>query len=283
MHTQFVSVDCTADSHCSNGQTCQNNQCVTTCTQDFDCADNESCENGLCALLDCTTVTCGVNAECVISNHAANCQCDTGFIPNPDPAQGCARCTQDSDCNTGEKCNANLCVTSCTQDSNCADNEACDTNTSLCEEVICPYPMDRSAVKQCGANAICAVANHIATCQCETGFQPNPDAVTGCAECTTDAHCTNGRSCQNNECVTSCSQDSHCADSESCNNGVCEEVTCDYLSCGSNAQCMISNNAASCLCDTGYLSITTPNDGCGKCKPLVMDNSNWLQITQINY
>ena len=212
----------------------------------------------------CENVTCGVNAECVVSNHAAACECDAGFLANPDAVQGCARCTQNSDCNSGETCQANLCVTSCTQDSDCADSEACDTNSSTCAEVICPYPMDRFAIKQCGANAICAVANHVATCQCETGFQPNPDAASGCAECTEDSHCSNGQTCQGNECVTSCTQDSDCNATEKCTNDVCEEVTCDYISCGSNAQCTITSNTASCTCDQGYQAVTTPDDGCGE-------------------
>ena len=53
----------------------------------------------------CENVTCGVNAECVVSNHAAACECDAGFLANPDAVQGCARCTQNSDCNSGScKC-----------------------------------------------------------------------------------------------------------------------------------------------------------------------------------
>ena len=257
-------VKCTEDSHCSNGKSCVNDECVTVCSQHSDCSDAESCENGQCEPVTCDSVTCGVNAECVVSNHEAACECDTGFLVNPDPKQGCAKCIQDSDCITGEKCLGNMCVTSCTQDSNCADNEACDTNSSSCAEVICPFPMDRSAIKQCGANAICAVANHVATCQCEAGFQPNPDAATGCDECIDNSHCSNGQTCLNNKCITACTQDTDCSDSESCKNGICEEVTCNNLTCGSKAQCSISNNAASCQCDTGYYAVTTPDDGCGE-------------------
>ena len=257
-------VECTEDAQCSNGLSCQSNLCISVCTQDSDCSDTESCENGQCSTISCDSVACGVNAECLIANHAAACQCDTGFLPNPDATQGCARCTQDSDCNAGESCNANLCATTCIQDSNCADNEACDTSSNTCVEVVCPYPMDRSAVRQCGANAICAVANHVATCQCETGFYPNTTPEEGCVECTEVSHCTNGQTCHYKKCSMSCTQDSDCADSESCKTGQCEDVNCDQLSCGSNAQCVIANHAATCQCNSGYHTATTADDGCCK-------------------
>ena len=126
--------------------------------------------------------------------------------------------------------------------------------------------MDRSAVRQCGANAICAVANHVATCQCETGFYPNTTPEEGCVECTEVSHCTNGQTCHYKKCSTSCSQDSDCADSESCKTGQCENVTCDQLSCGSNAQCVIANHASTCQCNSGYHTTTTADDGCCKLK-----------------
>ena len=134
----------------------------------------------------------------------------------------------------------------------------------VCVEVVCPYPMDRSAVRQCGANAICAVANHVATCQCETGFYPNTTPEEGCVECTEVSHCTNGQTCHYKKCSMSCTQDSDCADTESCKTGQCENVNCDQLSCGSNAQCVIANHAATCQCNSGYHTATTADDGCCK-------------------
>ena len=76
----------------------------------------------------------------------------------------------------------------------------------------------------CGSNASCVVSSHIAECTCENGFQPNPDAATGCVTCTDDSHCSGGQACQNNDCVTTCSSDSDCAGTESCTNNICVQV-----------------------------------------------------------
>ena len=77
-----------------------------------------------------------------------------------------------------------------------------------------------------------------------------------------DSDCKAGQTCENNVCT--CSNDSDCGTSQTCQNGKCQEVTCDSLSCGANAQCVISDNEASCECKSGYHTLTDAHDGCGE-------------------
>ena len=119
--------ECTVNSHCTNGQSCQNNVCVTTCSQDSDCSDTQTCTDGACQDVSCN-LTCGANAQCTVSSHAAACACNTGFYANPDAATGCATCTEDSHCTGGQSCVSNQCVTTCSANSECADTETCTNN-----------------------------------------------------------------------------------------------------------------------------------------------------------
>ena len=77
-----------------------------------------------------------------------------------------------------------------------------------------------------------------------------------------DSDCKAGQTCENNVCT--CSIDSDCGTSQTCQNGKCQEVTCDSLSCGANAQCVISDQEASCECMSGYHTLTDAHDGCGE-------------------
>ena len=243
-------VACTEDSHCSNGQTCTNNQC--SCSADSDCTDTQTCANGTCQEVTCDNTSCGSNAQCVVSNHAAACQCDTDYYPNPDAATGCAVCTQDSHCSNGQTCTNNQC--SCSGDSDCLGTQSC-TN-GVCVDITCDLT--------CGANAACEVANNAASCQCQSGFYPNTNPVQGCAECTVNSHCTDGKKCEANVCVTPCTQNSECSDTQTCNNGQCEEVACD-LTCGTNAKCVVSSQAAACQCDSGFQPNPDAATGCAVC------------------
>ena len=87
--------------------------------------------------------------------------------------------------------------------------------------------------------------------------------VLSLVSCTKDHHCADGQACLNTN-VCTCSQDADCASTETCQNGECQEVTCDSLSCGTNAQCVVAQNEAVCECNSGFYAITTPDAGCGK-------------------
>ena len=162
-------------------------------------------------------------------------------------------CTSDSDCNSGQNCQDNVCT--CSQDFDCEDTQSCQNGK--CQKVSCDN-------LSCGTNAVCVISNNGATCECESGYFDISTPEEGCVECTEVSHCTNGQTCHYKKCSMSCTQDSDCADTESCKTGQCENVNCDQLSCGSNAQCVIANHAATCQCNSGYHTATTADDGCCK-------------------
>ena len=52
------------------------------CTTDPECPDHLACIREKC-LDPCTTLACGINAECSVSRHRATCTCRRGFIGDP--------------------------------------------------------------------------------------------------------------------------------------------------------------------------------------------------------
>lgn len=61
----------------------------------------------------------------------------------------------------------NISVTGCHSDRECPTNEAC-------------YNGQCSSPCQCGANAMCDVINHKATCKCPAGYTGNPATECNC-------------------------------------------------------------------------------------------------------
>ena len=52
------------------------------CTTDPECPDHLACIQERCQD-PCTTLACGINAQCSVSNHRATCTCRRGFIGDP--------------------------------------------------------------------------------------------------------------------------------------------------------------------------------------------------------
>lgn len=55
----------------------------------------------------------------------------------------------------------------CTTNDECADHMCCDTETKTC--------VDCCLHKVCGINALCNATNHVAECQCITGYKGIPE------------------------------------------------------------------------------------------------------------
>jgi hypothetical protein len=120
------------------------NKIQVGCRADGDCPPTEACINREC-IDSCKYTQCGRNAMCRSDyNHHARCYCLDGFRGNP--LIGCDRpeCTLNSDCPNHLACVSEKCTDPC----------------------------------NCGTGAICRVENHIASCQCQPGF--NGDAYKGC-------------------------------------------------------------------------------------------------------
>ena len=52
------------------------------CTTDSECPDHLACIQEKC-LDPCTTLACGINAQCSVKRHRAICACRRGFVGDP--------------------------------------------------------------------------------------------------------------------------------------------------------------------------------------------------------
>lgn len=158
--------------------------CRPECVINPDCPSNRACINQRCQ--DPCEGSCGENAECKVTNHAAICTCSSGYtgnafvqcvlrevsIVNPcDPSP----CGANAICQRKENAGACICIDDyhgnpyegclpeCTLSSDCQTNKACLRN-----KCVDPCP------GVCGPNAQCSVINHLPTCTCQPGYEGDP-------------------------------------------------------------------------------------------------------------
>ena len=134
--------------------------------------------------------SCGIQAECYVRNHVANCVCPSKYTGDPN-----VRCTpiieskkeiarknpcEPSPCGINAKCFIEghsyscqclddyqgdpntICKPECTMNSDCSYDKACI-------RMKCSDP----CIKTCGNNAQCTVTNHIPNCYCPDGTSGN--------------------------------------------------------------------------------------------------------------
>lgn len=86
-----------------------------------------------------------------IIDERGNCVCPTEYGYQVDIHGNCARTLEPE----------------CHEDSDCPDQRYCNKETEICD--------DPCNIKRCGVNALCNVTNHVAVCQCITGYTGNAD------------------------------------------------------------------------------------------------------------
>lgn len=143
---------------CGNDMITDNNgRCVAIkqdqpiCTSNVDCGDPEICNHGICVIA-CRIEACGINAQCLSTQHRAMCTCAPGYEGNPhtecsplpkiphqpDPVE----CYENDDCPMDQTCSNQHCISAC-----------------------------RDA---CGRGAYCNAVQHEAICNCLPGYSGNP-------------------------------------------------------------------------------------------------------------
>ena len=164
-------VQCVNDDHCSGALTCESYKCV--CKTNSDCGDRGICSSG-----GCREVSCIDNSHCAFAYTCVS--------------HRCVRCTQDSNCPSGQVCYGNQCITpKCRSDAECTHYQRC--------WLFGPRP---------------GCSNHACTC-------PEYPTLPHGTECTTDGDCYGG-SCFNGYCsYGGCTWDSECPDGQSCRGGSC--------------------------------------------------------------
>ncbi|TRY80549.1 hypothetical protein TCAL_10964 [Tigriopus californicus] len=199
--------------------------CGPECVIDPDCGYGLVCRSQQCVLKPdpCSPSPCGPGTTCRNDgNGNAICECQLGLIPKPDTITGCGpECDTDYDCSRGYICQSHKCV---------------------------PKP-DPCNPSPCGPRTTCT-ANHLGNpvCNCQPGFVPKPDTITGCGyECTKDAECYHkpGTVCMDYKCVP-------------------RADPCYPSPCGPGAYCLEGPKGnAICECEQGLIPKPDTVTGCG--------------------
>lgn len=215
--------------------------CHPECVINSDCPSDKACINTRCEK-PCQASTCGINAECRVFDHTANCYCRTGYMGDafihcltiPVITNTSATPCEPSPCGFGNTCNvygngvavcdpcANengynnpSCRPECLWNSDCEFSRAC-----LGQRCVDP------CIGTCGQNALCTVINHNPICSCPNGLHGNPFE--------------------------------HCSVPLTPSRDV--PATCDSIACGSNTECRQQNGVLACVCKIGYFG--NPLIGC---------------------
>ena len=102
-----IAIGCRTDPECPLDRACRNRDCVNPCATDN---------------------PCGSNAECLVSQHLAQCRCIFGYTG--DPYQACVpfappECVEDKDCPTDQVCLNEKCINPCVTLSPCVSPATC--------------------------------------------------------------------------------------------------------------------------------------------------------------
>ena len=146
------------------------------CTSNDNCADYQECVSNQCQDVLCDPA-CGTFSSCMVSDHTGTCVCTSGFVEDPD-SNGCGK-TAHCICKLGLRiCKfSNLYAVfisvECFTDADCYPEKSCVNKE--CVPVTCDVA--------CGNNAACTIANHVGSCQCNTGYVADPNPETRCGMC----------------------------------------------------------------------------------------------------
>ncbi|CAB0029718.1 unnamed protein product, partial [Trichogramma brassicae] len=175
---------------CSDGYRGSPPFCRPECLVSSECSPELSCIRQKCT--DPCQDSCGLNANCIVSNHNPICSCPKGFVG--DPFTQCIReevrkpepcvpspCGPNAVCRVQDSrpvcaCNRGMigappnCRPECLIDQDCPSYLACGQNNK------CSNP----CIGSCGLNAQCSVHNHRPECQCYDGYEGDP--FSGCIQ-----------------------------------------------------------------------------------------------------
>ena len=240
------------------------------CRTDADCPLDKACRNRDCVNPCQVANPCGTNADCLVSQHLAQCRCRFGYTG--DPYVACLpfeppECVQDKDCPTDEVCLEEKCINPCLTLNPCVAPATCklvDTMPIRTMVCICPdgyvtddnggcrtLPPIKSGCEAddecpqveacinavcrdpcgCGLNARCDIVNHRPVCICEPGFYGDPEVACLALGCQSDSECKETHACRSGECTPVCGPDG--------------------LPCGGNADCTGIAHKPICTCPVG--------------------------------
>ncbi|XP_047739045.1 uncharacterized protein LOC108675679 isoform X3 [Hyalella azteca] len=251
------------------------------CLVDEDCDLSLACDDGTCRDPCTYKISCGFNAECLVTVHSPSCVCQTGFTGNPyvhcyPPTPAPIRpapvvepqCRINEDCPLDRACFDGYCKNPCTEANRCAANALCDVqiHRAICS---CPPGLTGDPYIQCLKTAVppiepeCRVnddcSNELACIELRC---QNPcalyDNCASNAECFVNQHrpvcsCPDGYQGNPNVfCfIAGCRDNSDCLAQEACINEDCRDP-CTLQTCGVNALCRADKRKAVCYCPEKY-------------------------------
>ncbi|MBR4984857.1 MAG: hypothetical protein IKY83_03825 [Proteobacteria bacterium] len=237
----------------------------------------------------CNNITCGGHGVCRDDTGTALCQCDDGYVVDPEYSGNCIEAGTTSDVCKDVTCGGH---------GVCRDNSG--TAACLCESGYIADPQntancieDGSASEvckgvTCGGHGICGDNAGAPACQCETGYHIDPENELNCVEdevildpcqgvtCSGHGTCSNSEGKSGCQCesgyhadpisATECLEDFSCGDHEIEKYGACacNDEANYYGAPGSCQLCSGDHKVIvgdACICDTGY-----EDDGNGGCK-----------------
>ena len=163
------------------------------CRTDPECPDHLACIREEC-LDPCTTLACGVNAQCSVKRHRATCTCRRGFVGDPFTICEERKLPTSLSLKHPNIMHFYSTIAGCKSDDECPLNEACYDRECR----------DPCLFQECGSNALCEARLHQAFCRCIEGFRGNPYDQCRQYECLIVSDCRDTLKCENEKCVDPC-------------------------------------------------------------------------------
>lgn len=255
-------VECLHESHCADGDTCNEDLCQDgvcshgpggledCCNEDGDCVDEdectlESCQDNLC-LFEQVDDCCNDDSECDDDNVCTNQECydhQCHVSPIPDCCLDDAECNDDNLC-TIDFCQAHACNNEpmpdcCDTDEDCNDNNPCTADA--CVGTACQLiPLPDCCVEDddCDDSDVCTTDHCFGN-----GCVATP--VPGC--CKTNGDCDDGDMCTKEVCgpgnqcsykaMGCCNSNDECDDGNPCTVDLCKAGMCEH----NGGECLILN------------------------------------------
>lgn len=185
--------------------------CRPECVTNTDCPRNKACVNNKC--IDPCPGTCGLNAECTVSNHAPICNCLPGYTGNPL-----------SSCHLPQPSKPPL-VSFIYSSVNFLFMNYSQISylPTVVHDLVNPCQPS-----PCGPYSVCKVINEHAVCSCQTNYIGSPPACR--PECMVSSECPQDKACIKNKCQDPC-----------------------VATCGINARCNTINHNPICTCPAGFI------------------------------
>jgi hypothetical protein len=268
---------CMEDEDCGGGgDMCtplpEGDYCTTLCQDNNDCPSGFLCLQVTNQSKQCVPGLYNKCAECLVDQCPGGQYCDQLAAQCKAKVIQCGECAKDDECGLGSRCvrlssGDNACIPQCGEGGACPSKSSCQALTGQ---------QGTNGVMACVPSGDqCCFGDACPTCDCAAGnpLLPHCDPLGNCVECTTDAHCQPGKTCQDYQCQSmqcsdpakpilwngqcvQCTNDTHCSSKPlvpTCDLGshVCVEGVTECACVPPYPACVVVNDQVVCVqCDS---------------------------------